>query len=66
MIHIFFDLRNVSITVPSFIILGYVRDILGREGFLPPSIREQPQKRPLQHRPNKSYKQKLKLFLKVE
>ena len=44
--NIFWIFFGEGITVPSLIIVGYVWQILGRGAFLPPSIREKPQKRP--------------------
>ena len=46
-IYIFNIFLRCGITVPSFIIVGYVRQILGSRGaFLPPLIREKPWKCP--------------------
>ena len=41
--HNFWIFLRLGITVPSFIIAGYVWQILGRGTFLSPPIREQPQ-----------------------
>ena len=45
-IHIFFECSLGKVKLPSFIIVGYLWQILGRGDLFGPSIREQPRKCP--------------------